>query len=73
MPVKTGARVDGSMDSYWLISAICISYNPQTPPTTSSSCDAARDSIAVTLPDRTLSVVQQLDKNELFYVILLHL
>jgi hypothetical protein len=33
MPVKTGARVDGGKDSYWLILTIYISYNPPPPPT----------------------------------------
>jgi hypothetical protein len=33
MPVKTSSRVDDAMDSYWLIFAIYISYNPTPPPT----------------------------------------
>ena len=71
MPVKTGARVDGGKDSYWLILTIYISNSPPHHPRPQSSCDAAIDSIAVTLHDETLSLVRQLDKKELFYVILL--
>jgi hypothetical protein len=33
MPYNTGAQIDGGMDSYWLILAIYISYNPSPPPT----------------------------------------
>jgi hypothetical protein len=73
MAATIGAWVDGCTNIYWLISAIYISYNPPPPPRQNSSCDAAIESIAVTLPDETLSVVRQLDKKELFYVILLQL